>query len=1198
MSFVHLHTHTEYSFLDGFCRIPALVAKAKELGQTAVAITDHGEMCGVIDFYKEAKKQGIKPLIGCEVYVAAKDAEEKSHIDGNTTHHLVLIAKNMEGYRNLIKICSYGFTDGFYYKPRVDLDILKKYSEGLICLSACLAGEIPQAILADEDAHACDLIQKYCDLYGKENFFLEIQNHGITEQKKVNAFLIAHAKDNGIGLVATNDVHYIEKSDAKYQDLLMCIQMNRKVSETDRMAFETDEFYLKSEDEMRALFGQIPEALENTQKIADMCDLDFEFGVLKLPKYDVPNDGDAFDYLKKLCEEGLSRRYQDANVIKEANERLTFELDVIRSMGYVDYFLIVWDFIKYAKDNGIPVGPGRGSAAGSIVSYCLGITNIDPIRFGLIFERFLNPERVSMPDIDVDFCNEDRQKVIDYVVEKYGRDCVSQIITFNKMKAKNAIRDVGRVLDVPYGDTDAIAKMVPFDLKMTIEKALKLNPDLKTKYDLDDTVKELLDDAIAVEGLIRNAGTHAAGVVISQKPLTEYVPLQKNDDVLITQFPKDTVEELGLLKMDFLGLRNLGIIKDALEIIESSMGTHIDIDNINLNEPGVYKMISRGETEGVFQLESAGMKQFMKELRPESIEDIIAGISLYRPGPMDQIPRYVQNKNNPAGVRYKHPSLEPILNVTYGCMVYQEQVMEIVRKLGGYSLGRADLVRRAMSKKKEDVMIAERKNFIYGIKKEDGTVEVDGALSRGIDEKTANEIFDEMMDFASYAFNKSHAAAYAFVTYQTAYLKHFYPAQYMAALLSSVLDVPEKISVYSNEAARMGIRILPPDINESVAGFAVKNNDIRFGLAVIKNVGVGCVESIVKEREESGPFKSYRDFAKRVSNLSVSKRVHEYLIKAGAFDALGEKRSCLLLDFESIVDSFAEDAKKNIAGQVSLFGDEDDSSDGLFAQTDIPELSKRELLQLEKETIGYYISGHPLHEFSEEIAKISTVSFADFIKDVPEDGEDTLDSAPLNDGIYDGAEVSICVLCSAIKTKVTKNGKMMAFVTVEDLTGRGEILVFPNVYDKCKAHLLEDAPLIVSGTLSFREDEEPKILCDTLTPLTHGATAPESRSTWRKNSPRKPAVSIDTVPKIEVPDTSSAPQSTKKLYIRFPLGKDFLLDRAKEILSKHSGNVSVSIYIEETKSAYAAPRHLWCSGSDLLLGALSDLLGAENIILK
>ncbi len=1181
MSFVHLHTHTEYSFLDGFCRIPSLVSKAKELGMNAVAITDHGDMCGIIEFYKEAKAQGIKPIIGCEVYVAAKDMYEKSHDGGNTTHHLVLLAKNMEGYRNLVKISSLGFTDGFYYKPRVDFSVLEKYSEGLICLSACLAGEIPQAILANDEKKAAELIEKYCALYGKDNFFLEIQNHGIAEQRKANAFLISYAQKSGIGLVATNDVHYVEKSDAKFQDLLLCIQMNRKVAETDRMAFETDEFYLKSEEEMKQLFGQVPGALENTQKIADMCNVTFEFGVLKLPKYAVPAGGDSFAYLKQLCEDGLYRRY--GGDCAEAKERLDFELEVIRSMGYVDYFLIVWDFIKYAKDNGIPVGPGRGSAAGSIVSYCLAITNIDPIRFALIFERFLNPERVSMPDIDVDFCNEDRQKVIDYVVEKYGRDCVSQIITFNKMKAKNAIRDVGRVLDVSYSDTDAIAKMIPFDLKMTIGKALKINPDLQTRYEADDTVKELIDDAMAVEGLIRNAGTHAAGVVISRKPLTEYVPLQKNDDVLITQFPKDTVEELGLLKMDFLGLRNLGIIKDALEIIKASTGKDIDIDAIPLDEPGVYKMISRGETEGVFQLESAGMKQFMKELRPESIEDIIAGISLYRPGPMDQIPRYVKNKNFPDGVSYKHPILEPILNVTYGCMVYQEQVMEIVRKMGGYSLGRADLVRRAMSKKKEDVMIAERKNFIHGIVAPDGTVEVDGALRRGVTEDVANAIFDEMMDFASYAFNKSHAAAYAFVTYQTAYLKHFYPAQYMAALLSSVLDSPEKVAGYSAVCERMGIRILPPDINESIAGFAVSDGAIRFGLAVIKNVGVGCVEDIVEERKKNGKFKHYRDFAKRTAPLTVNKRVHEFLIRAGAFDALGEKRSCLLRDYEAVMDSYADDLKQNVQGQLSLWGEAEDAIETIV--TDIPEFPKKDLLSLEKESIGYYISGHPLHEYAEDINRLSTVKFSDFIATTPEDGEGP---AEYSAALTDGAPVVACVQVTAIKTKITKNAKMMAFVTVEDLTGQSEILVFPNVYEKCKAYLAEDAPYLVCGKLSFREEEEPKILCDAILPLEHGMEAPQLE---RQYGGRRAYV-----PPQPISDALKPKQ--KKVYLKFALGKDYLLERAKDILKKYPGKMPVCIHIEETKQTAMASEALWMDLQSPAVSELCALLGDENVAIK
>ena len=1162
MSFVHLHVRTEFSFLDGACRIKELILRAKELGMTSLAITDHGSMSGVIDFYKEAKAQGIKPLIGCEVYVAAKDLYDKSYDNQNSTHHLVLLAKNNEGYKNLVKIVSKGWMDGFYYKPRVDFSVIEKYHEGLVCLSACLAGEIPQAILSDEDKKAKDILEKYLNLFGKDDFYLEIQDHGIAEQKKANAALIRLANEYGIGLVATNDVHYIEKDDAKYQDLLMCIQTNRKVADTDRMAFETDEFYLKSEEEMEKLFLAFPQSLENTQKIADKCNVDFEFGVLKLPEYDVPDGFTAFEYLTKLCEDGLKKHYGEN---EDAKSRLYFELDVIKNMGYVDYFLIVWDFIKYAKDNGIPVGPGRGSAAGSIVSYCLGITNIDPIRFELYFERFLNPERVSMPDIDVDFCNEDRQRVIDYVVEKYGRERVCQIITFNKMKAKNAIRDVGRVLDVSYADTDAIAKMIPFDLKMTIPKALELNPDLRSKYELDATAKELIDDAIKLEGLIRNAGTHAAGVVIAKESVTEYLPLQKNDDVVITQFPKDTVEELGLLKMDFLGLRNLGIIKDAINIIKDSTGKDINIDEIDLACDGVYKMIGRGETEGVFQLESAGMKQFMKELKPESIEDIIAGISLYRPGPMDQIPRYIKNKENPDKVKYKHEILEPILNVTYGCMVYQEQVMEIVRKMGGYSLGRADLVRRAMSKKKEDVMMMERKNFIYGITDDDGNIEVDGAVRRGVPESVANAIFDEMMDFAQYAFNKSHAAAYAFVTYQTAYLKHFYPAEYMAALLSSVLDSPEKVAKYSQEASRMGIKILPPDINESVSGFKVTDGDIRFGLAVIKNVGIGCIDGVVEERNKNGEYKSYKDFAKRTLKLGVTKRVHEYLIKAGAFDSLGETRSYLLAEFESIIDSYSDDLKRNVEGQINLFGDEEDA---FFTQAPkiIPELSQKELLKYEKESIGYYISGHPLKEFEKEIEEISSVSFADFLTD--DESETT--------SIYDGMSVRVCALVSAIKTKVTKNNKIMAFVTAEDLTHQAEIIVFPNVYERSRKYLVEDAPLIITGKLSFREDEEPKILCDTVEPLTHESKAND----------------------IVLPKASENLAPQQKLYLKFSIGKDYLLDRVIPILSSHSGSVSVYIYNEEKKQTALAPKNLWVSVTDDLIITLKKILGDGNVVLK
>ena len=1157
MSFAHLHVHTEFSFLDGACRIPALISRVKELGQTAVAITDHGGMYGIVDFYKQAKEAGIKPVIGCEVYTAAVNMYNKTHEMGNRTGHLVLLVKNDTGYQNLIKIVSSGFTDGFYYKPRVDFEMIKRHSDGLICLSACLAGDIPQAIMADDIDRAKKLISDYIDVFGKENFFLEVQDHGIAEQKKVNSALIRLSEEFGVGLVATNDAHYITKEDARHQDVLMCIQTNRKVSETDRMSFETDEFYIKSEEEMAKMFKNIPEALENTQKIADMCDFDIKFHQHLLPEYDVPNGEDAFSYLKRLCEEGYTKRYGEN---KGNLERLYYELDVIKNMGYVDYFLIVWDFIKYAKDNGIPVGPGRGSAAGSIVAYCLSITNIDPIRYNLLFERFLNPERVSMPDIDVDICNENRQRVIDYVVEKYGRDRVVQIITFNAMKAKAAVRDVGRVLDVTYQDTDKIAKMIPFELKMTIEKALDINPELKEVYENDSASRELLTEAMALEGLTRNAGTHAAGVVISKNPITEHIPIQKNDDVITTQFPMGTVEELGLLKMDFLGLRNLSIIADAVKIIEKSTGEKINIDKIDIDIPDVYKMLARGETEGVFQLESAGMRSFMKELKPESLEDIIAGISLYRPGPMEQIPRYIANKNNPKSVSYSHPLLEKILDVTYGCMVYQEQVMQIVRELGGYSLGRADLVRRAMSKKKADVMTKEREHFIKGLTDDDGNVVIDGAIRRGVSEKIANDIFDEMMDFANYAFNKSHAAAYSLVTYQTAYLKYFYPAQYMAALLSSVLDSPEKVARYSAECARMNIKILPPDINESYSGFTVSGGDVRFGMAVIKNVGVGCIDAITKERDKNGKFTSYDDFVSRTAHLGVSKRVHEQLIKSGVFDSLGHKRSQLMEEFEKRVDAKADDRKHNVEGQISLFdfGEEETKAEKVLPYPDIAEYEPKKLLAMEKEAVGFYVSGHPLNEYAEKIDKLSTVRASDLFAFNGEDDEIT----EIVSDIKDGDKVTVCGIISELKTKITRSNQMMAFVGIEDMTGKIEALVFPLVYKNVKHLIAEDAIVVVSGRISLREDEMPKLLADTFIPI---------EEALKKENP-------------------------KKLYLRFSLGKAFLLDKAKEILEGESGDIPVYIHDEETKKTAIAPKNLWAN--EIAKEKLTDLLGKENVVLK
>ncbi len=1158
MGFVHLHVHTEFSFLDGACRINEMIERTKELGMKAIAITDHGGMYGVIDFYKKAKAEGIKPIIGCEVYTASKNMYDKSHEMGNRTGHLVLLCKNMTGYKNLIKLDSLAFTDGFYYKPRVDIEHIKKYSQGLICLSACLAGDIPNAILNDDIKRAKELIEEYIEIFGKDNFFLEIQDHNMMEQKKVNQGIIKLAKEYDLGLVATNDVHYLKREDAKYQDILMCIQTNRKVAETDRMSFETDEFYLKSEEEMKELFGSIPESLSNTEKIADMCNVDFEFGNYLLPEFDVPDGKDAYEYLEELCRKGINERYE--TVTDEIEQRLSYELHVIKNMGYVDYFLIVWDFIKYAKDNGIPIGPGRGSAAGSIVAYSLHITDIDPIRFNLLFERFLNPERISMPDIDVDICNENRGKVIDYVVEKYGREKVAQIITFNAMKARAAVRDVARVLDIPYADTDVIAKLIPMEAKMTIKKAIEISPDLKERYEEDPQVKELLDDAMALEGLTRNAGTHAAGVIITKEPITNYIPIQKNDEVTTTQFPMGTVEELGLLKMDFLGLRNLSIIKDAVDIIELSTGERLDISKIDIDKKEVYEMLSRGETEGVFQLESQGMKQFIKELKPNSIEDVIAGISLYRPGPMDQIPRYIENKNNPQNVKYKHEILEPILNVTYGCMVYQEQVMQIVREMGGYSLGRADLVRRAMSKKKADVMAEERKNFIYGKTDDDGNVLIDGALRRGVSEEAANAIFDEMMDFAEYAFNKSHAAAYAAITYQTAYLKCFYPAQYMAALLSSVLDSPAKVSRYTIDAERMGIKILPPDINESYSGFTESNGNIRFGLAVIKNIGIGCIDSIVRERKKNGKYKSYEDFVKRTSYLNVSKRVHENLIKAGAFFSLGEKRSELLMRYNELLDAIADDRKKNVEGQISLFGEDEETG---ISETYIKrdEFDHKMLLALEKEVAGFYISGHPLDEYKDIVEKYSTIYSADLLRD--EEGAEN--------AIYDGKEVSMCAIITAVKTKIAKNNQMMAFITIEDLTGSIEALVFPKTYKDVKAYIQEDSIVKIDGRLSYREEEEPKLLCNSIVRI----------SDLSKEPIKKESV-----------------VSNEKLYIKFSLGKDFLLEKVKGILKLHSGNTPVYVHIEETKQTALAQKEYFVNANEDLMKELSDMLGEENVVLR
>ncbi|MFA7636264.1 MAG: DNA polymerase III subunit alpha [Monoglobales bacterium] len=1149
-NFVHLHTHTEYSLLDGACRIPKLISRVKELGMEAIAITDHGNMYAVIDFYKEAKKQGIKPILGCEVYTAPRSRFEMEGRQDAEPGYLVLLAENDIGWHNLIKIVSAGFTEGFYYKPRVDARLLSEHSEGIIALSACLAGDVARSILEQNIEKAEKYITTYKEIFGKDNFFLELQDHNIPEQKQVNAHLISLAEKHGLGLVVTNDVHYVNQNDAKFHDILLCIQTNRKVTDENRMRFATDEFYVKSPDEMAALFPAIKEATENTVKIAERCNVEIEFGNFHLPKFEIPGGEDSFEYLKKQCEIGLKERYP--NDYDSLSDRLTYELETINNMGYVDYFLIVWDFIRFAKENGIMVGPGRGSAAGSLVSYALKITDIDPIKYSLIFERFLNPERVSMPDIDIDFCIERRQEVINYVIEKYGEKSVSQIITFGTMGAKQAIRDCARALDVPYADADKIAKLIPNELKMTIDKAMEDNKELKNLYDEDETTRTVIDAAKEVEGMVRHSSVHAAGVVICAGDVTNYIPLSKNGDVITTQFVKDTVEDMGLLKMDFLGLRNLTVIRDALITIKRDLGEEVDLANVDYNIPEVYEMLSAGYTDGVFQLESRGMRSFIRELKPKNLEDIIAGISLFRPGPMDQIPAYIANKNNPGGITYKHPMLKPILDVTYGCMVYQEQVMEICRTLGGYSYGRADLVRRAMSKKKFDVMEREAKNFVYGITDENGNVTLSGAIRNGVPEDVALSIFDEMIEFANYGFNKSHAACYAFIAYWTAYLKYKYPVHFMAALLSSVLSDSGKIYQYITECERMGIKVLPPDINSSFDGFSPSGGNIRFGLGAVKNVGHNVVASIVEERK-SAPFADFTDFAERMQGKDINKRTVESLIRAGAFDTLPHSRAQLLEAYERILDRLTNEKKGNAAGQLSLFGDVLDEKPNDFR--DIPELSLKEILQMEKEMLGLYVSGHPLQSYSEIMSKIPHVTCADFALAQAEDAD-----AP----VKDGDRVTFIGILSSKKDKITKTGSTMAFLNLEDVFGSVETVVFSTLFAKTKHLLLENTPLIIRGRLDVNE-QEYKIIADDIS-LLEEAPLPTN--------------------------------SQKKLYIKLALGKDFILPQVTEILKKYSGDTPVYIYIEEKKQTYIAEKEFFVSADDKCIAHLKDFLGNDCVVLK
>ena len=1071
MSFAHLHVHTEFSLLDGSNKIKEYVSRVKELGMNSAAITDHGVMYGVIDFYREAKKQGINPILGCEVYVAPNSRFDREITGGDDRYyHLVLLAENEEGYANLTKIVSKGFVEGYYYKPRVDKELLRKYHKGIIALSACLAGEVARFLTKGLYEEAKKTALEYQEIFGEGNFFLELQDHGIPEQGLVNQQLFKMSEETGIELVATNDIHYTYAEDAKPHDILLCIQTGKKLSDENRMRYDGGQYYVKSEEEMLRLFPYAKQALENTQKIADRCHVEIEFGVTKLPKYDVPDGYTSWEYLQKLCYEGLEKRYGDPS--EELKERLAYELETIHQMGYVDYFLIVWDFIKYAKDHGISVGPGRGSAAGSIVSYCLEITTIDPIRYQLLFERFLNPERVSMPDIDVDFCYERRQEVIDYVTRKYGKDCVAQIVTFGTLAARGVIRDVGRVMDLPYAYVDSISKMIPQELGITIDKALKMNPDLKKLYDTDETVTNLIDMAKRLEGLPRHCSMHAAGVVICQKPVDEYVPLSRAaDGTITTQFIMTTLEELGLLKMDFLGLRTLTVIQNAV-LLARGKQPELNINQIDYNDQKVLDYIGTGKTDGVFQLESAGMKGFMKELKPHNLEDVIAGISLYRPGPMDFIPQYIRGKNDSSSITYDCPQLEPILAPTYGCIVYQEQVMQIVRDLAGYSLGRSDLLRRAMSKKKAAVMEKERKIFIYG----DEETGVPGCIKNGIDEQTANKIYDEMIDFAKYAFNKSHAAAYAVVSYQTAWLKYYFPVEYMAALMTSVIDNPSKVSEYIYACRQMNIKILPPDINKGEANFSVDGGDIRYGLAAIKSIGRPVIKAIVEDREELGLFQNLEDFITRLSAKNIlNKRTIENLIKAGALDTLGGTRKQFMSIYVQIVDHVTQEKKNSMVGQMTLFDlvSEDQKEEFQIRMPDVGEYSKETLLAFEKEVLGIYVSGHPLEAYEEKWKKSISATTADF----------QLDEETGHTKVHDGAKEIIGGMITEKTIKHTKTNQMMAFITVEDLLGTVEVVVFPRDYEKNRDYLEVDSKVFVRGRVSEEDDKPSKMICEKIIPF-------------------------------------------------------------------------------------------------------------------
>ena len=1146
MAFTHLHVHTEYSLLDGSCKIKELAARAKELGMDSMAITDHGVMYGVIDFYRAAREVGIKPIIGCEVYVAPGSRFDRENTNGEDRYyHLVLLAENDTGYHNLMKIVSKGFVDGFYYKPRVDYEVLETYHEGVIALSACLAGEVQRYLARGMYEEACRSARHYEKIFGKGNFFLELQDHGIPTQKTVNQGLMRMSRELSMDLVATNDIHYILAEDAAAHDILLCIQTGKKVSDENRMRYEGGQYYVKSEEEMRALFPYAQEAIDNTHKIAERCNVEIEFGVTKLPKYEVPEGYDSWSYLNKLCQDGMAKRYPDDDGTLQ--KRLSYELGVIHNMGYVDYFLIVWDFIHFARSHDIMVGPGRGSAAGSIVSYCLEITNIDPVRYDLLFERFLNPERVSMPDIDIDFCFERRQEVIDYVVEKYGKDQVVQIVTFGTLAAKGVVRDVGRVLDLPYARCDAIAKMIPGDLGMTLDKALKQSPDLREAYQNDDEVHYLIDMAKRLEGLPRHTSMHAAGVVIGQRAMDEFVPLSRaSDGTITTQFTMTTLEELGLLKMDFLGLRTLTVIQNAVRQAEENYGVHLEMEKIDYNDKQVLASIGTGKCDGIFQLESSGMKSFMKELRPENLEDIIAGISLYRPGPMDFIPRYLKGKNDKDSITYECPQLEHILGPTYGCIVYQEQVMQIVRDLAGYTMGRSDLVRRAMSKKKTAVMEKERQNFVYGNPEEN----VKGCIANGIDEKTANHIYDEMIDFAKYAFNKSHAACYAVVAYQTAYLKYYYPKEFFAALMTSVMDNVTKVSEYILTCRQLGIRILPPDINEGQSGFSVSGDAIRYGLSAIKSVGRNVVDEIIKERKNNGLFTSIDDFVERMGGREVNKRTLENFIKSGAMDSLPGNRRQKTMIAPELLDQKTKDRKNVLEGQLSLFdfAAEEEKQQYQITMPDVPEFPKEELLAFEKEILGIYISGHPMDEYLETWKNSITAKTTDFMVD-EESGRAVVE---------DGVRVTIGGMITAKTVKLTKNGQQMAFVTVEDMVGSVEVIVFPRDYESKRNMLNEDAKVFISGRTSIGDDPVGRLICEQVIPF-------------------------DQVP--------------KDLWLKFTdkAQYDALWPSVSAVLRGSDGNDTVIIYLEKERAKKILPANWHVAASETVLSDLMKIIGEKNV---